>query len=292
MSDLKISPPPWVLKATAYAFGFWVPKKETQEKGLPNHIAYSPLEGSSSYANDENSKPLGGLAMVELFRYTESPVGPYDEIILTPGFHEYTVEGKDGKRIKKKNTRVTRIYVSQKHTCWNGRKNWNIPKHLAQFEWTTNPDGSETVRVFPHDTNADATEATASTIPFFTATIKPVPYVPAFPMSLKPLKYLGLDVTLVGPPLPQGNGSQGELPGTDRWCAIHPGISTPRAMLASFDMKQPDHGLDPEEAKVKGLSTEENFWPGLGRWQYGVKMENATVDFPEAVYWDAPKSQL
>lgn len=121
MSDIPKVPSPWVLKATAYAFGFWVPRKEVREKGLPS-IAYSPLEGSSSYANLDNSRPLGGLAMVELFRYTESPVGPYDEIILTPGFHEYTVDGKDGKPEKRKNTRVTRIYVSQKHTCWNGRK--------------------------------------------------------------------------------------------------------------------------------------------------------------------------
>lgn len=59
--------------------------------------------------------------MIQIIRYTESPVGPYDELILSPGFHEYTVE-ENGKRIKKKNARITRIYVSQKYTCWNGRK--------------------------------------------------------------------------------------------------------------------------------------------------------------------------
>lgn len=63
-------------------------------------------------------------------------------------------------------------------------------------------------------------------------------------------------------------------------------------MLAWFDIKQPDHGLTAEEAKSRGMSTEENFWPGLGRWQFGVKMENTTVDFPDAKYWDPPKSHL
>ena len=58
--------------------------------------------------------------MVQLIRYSDSPVGPYDELLVTPGKFEYEVE-EGGKRIKKRNTRITRIYVSQKATCYNGR---------------------------------------------------------------------------------------------------------------------------------------------------------------------------
>jgi len=64
--------------------------------------------------------------MVQVIRHHESPVGSYDELVMLPGNFEYEVEieGKDGnnKLEKKKNLRVTRIYVSQEKTCWNGRK--------------------------------------------------------------------------------------------------------------------------------------------------------------------------
>ena len=58
--------------------------------------------------------------MVQIIRYLDSPAGPYDEMLVTPGKFEYEVE-EGGKKIKKRNTRVTRIYVSQKVTCYNGR---------------------------------------------------------------------------------------------------------------------------------------------------------------------------
>jgi hypothetical protein len=61
---------------------------------------------------------VGGLGMIQVIRYTESPVGPYDELVIVPGGFEW----EDAKKIKKRNVRVTRIYVSQKETCWNGRK--------------------------------------------------------------------------------------------------------------------------------------------------------------------------
>jgi hypothetical protein len=53
--------------------------------------------------------------MVQITRYTESPVGPYDGFILVPGQFEYEDSGK-------KNYKVSRIYVSQEKTCYNGRK--------------------------------------------------------------------------------------------------------------------------------------------------------------------------
>jgi len=281
LNDITPVPAPWKLKGDIYLFSFWVSGPQAVH---PPTITYSPLEANSSFIRPEGSRPLGGISMIQIIRYTESPVGPYDELILCPGFHEYTVE-ENGKRIKKKNARITRIYVSQKYTCWNGRKNWNIPKHLAAFDWKTNADGSTSVKVFPHDTSGDVKEASASATPLFQATFKPIPYVPSFPLSLGIFKYMGVDPTLVQPPLPEGDGSQGELPGTDRWCSISPGQSCRRASLGWFDIRQAD-----EKGNLVG--EHENFWPGLGRWQIGLKMENSDVTFAEPKHWNAPRSVL
>ncbi|EFQ33835.1 hypothetical protein CGRA01v4_10724 [Colletotrichum graminicola] len=280
-NDITPVPAPWKLKGDIYLFSFWVSGPKAAH---PPTIAYSPLEANSSFICPEGNRPLGGISMIQIIRYTESPVGPYDELILCPGFHEYTVE-ENGKRIKKKNARITRIYVSQKYTCWNGRKNWNIPKHLAAFDWKKNADGSTSVKVFPHDTSGDVKEASASATPLFQATFKTVPYVPSFPLSLSIFKYVGVDPTLVQPPLPEGDGSQCELPGTDQWCSISPGQSCRRASLGWFDIRQAD-----EKGNVVG--EHENFWPGLGRWQIGLKMENSDVTFAEPKHWNAPRSVL
>lgn len=116
--DAPIVPvlPPWKLKGTIYMVAF-----STKAGKLPEH-AYSPLEKESTYASPSASgKHHGGTSQIQVIRYTESPVGPYDELIISPGSYSYEVE-EDGKRKTKKNSRISRIYVSQKYTCWNGRK--------------------------------------------------------------------------------------------------------------------------------------------------------------------------
>ncbi|KAF3351313.1 hypothetical protein VD0002_g6464 [Verticillium dahliae] len=280
--EYTLVPPPWTLKGTVYLFAFWTTRSQAAN---PPSFAYSPLEASAGYATPEGSRHLGGLSMIQLIRYTESPVGPYDELILSPGFHEYTVE-EAGRRVKKRNARITRIYVSQRQTCWNGRKNWNIPKHLAAFDWQDHQDGSTTIKVYPHDTEpVSAAEASPSKTPFFQTTFRPTPFVPSFPISMSLFKHLGVDATLVQPPLPQGQGSHGELPGTDRWCAVAPDQSSRRSSIGWFDLRQTD-----DQGNVVG--EHENFWPGFWRWHLGVKMEDAEIGFGEGKYWDAPKSLL
>lgn len=86
------------------------------------------------------------------------------------------------------------------------------------------------------------------------------------------------------PPLPSGNGVQDELPGTDKWCKILPGQSSRKASLAWVDMSQKD-----ETGALQ--AQHENFWPKLGRWQLGVKMEDCEIDFGEGTYWDAPQTK-
>ncbi|ETS87245.1 hypothetical protein PFICI_01073 [Pestalotiopsis fici W106-1] len=267
-------PAPWKLKGTVYTVTFWCKAGQ-----LPD-FAYSPLEAASAYADPKISgQHHGGTSQLQVIRYTESPVGPYDEMIIIPGFFDYRVE-ENGKVKTKKNARVTRIYVSQNKTCWNGRKNWNIPKHLARFDFQDLPDGSTKIRVYPHDTCDGASEVQASNVPFFQAIVQPLRWAPPFPFSASWLGYAGLDISLVQPPLPEGNGSQGELPGTDKWCKILPGQASNNTSLAWIDLSQRD-----EQGALNGQN--ENFWPNLGRWQLGVKMENCDIDFGEGVYWSA-----
>ena len=87
--------------------------------------------------------------MLYLLRYTETPVGSYDELAIMPGYFETSKEKGDGKENngkQAKNMRITAIWVSQRDTCYNGkdrsrktpgscaelfslgRRNWNIPK--------------------------------------------------------------------------------------------------------------------------------------------------------------------
>lgn len=160
---------------------------------------------------------------------------------------------------------------------------WNIPKHLARFDWINNPDGTTSVKVFPHDTTPN--ESSPSAVPFFQATFKPVPFVPYFPMSTDVFKYLGIDVSHAQPPLPQGKGSHDELPGTQQWCKILVREATRKACLGWFDLRQTDE-------QGERIGAHENFWPGRARWTIGLKMEEAEIDVPEPIRWDGPKSVL
>jgi len=116
-SDIPSVPPPWTLKGDIYAFVFWTSR--AQAGNLPD-MAYSPLEADSDFAKEQ--KAIGGLGMVQIIRYTDSPVGPYDELILASGTFGYEKDDESGRRVKGKGVKITRIYVSQKHTCYNGRK--------------------------------------------------------------------------------------------------------------------------------------------------------------------------
>jgi len=280
---IVVKPPPWDMKCTTYMIPYWTSRQ--MAKNFPSK-AYSPLEAASPFASKEYGTPVGGFSMIQLLRYSETPAGPYDEMILAPGFFEYPVEGENGEKASKKGLRITRIYVSQKQTCWNGRKAWNIPKHLARFEWTDHADGSTHVKVFPHDTTTpyDASEAQASTKPFFQCTIKPASYAPSFPLSTNLLKYVGLDISLVQPPLPEGRGAVGELPGTDRWCKIV-GYSqySSNTKLAWADVNQKgDDGSSPADGY-------DNFFPGLRRWNLAAKLSDTVAYFPHPETWETPK---
>jgi len=62
--------------------------------------------------------------MAQILRYSETPVGPYDELALLPGYRNGV--GPEGSKLK--DSRIMGIWVSQETTLMNGRRNWNIPK--------------------------------------------------------------------------------------------------------------------------------------------------------------------
>ncbi|KAK0122533.1 hypothetical protein ONS96_009575 [Cadophora gregata f. sp. sojae] len=290
---------PWTLKGTIYSFMFYISPSSAKKLQPQKSLLYSPLEASSSFSD---GKLIGGLASVQIIRYTESPVGPYDEFILVPGKFEYEADSKDKdgnlKKEMKQNLRVTRIYVSQEATCWNGRNNWNIPKHLADFEFKPLANNAVQISVWPLEVNGSSNSRTRSESPFFSATYKPIPYIPSFPLSTKAAKYVGVDLTLVQPPLPDGtDSSKTELVGTEQWCEVMPLEWSMKTSLGWWDLKA---GKKPGEAdallngngdeNVNGDETGyENWWPGFGRWRIGLMMEDATIGFPEGKRWTGPE---
>ncbi|PNY27315.1 Uncharacterized protein TCAP_02759 [Tolypocladium capitatum] len=276
-------PPPWRLRGDVYCISFWT--SEASARNLRDDHAYSPLEAGTEFAHPPGSRAVGGLGMIQIIRYRDSPVGPYDELLVVPGSYDWSRDGPDGSPKVGRNPRISRMYVSQKHTCFNGRMNWNCPKHLAKFDWQFGPDSSVSVKVYPHDTTGDVAESAPSPVPWFRASFAPMSYAPSFPFATRWVNYLGFDTTLVMPPLPQGEGSHGELPGTRDWCSVVPKQYSRTTRVGWFDMSQRD-----DAGELAG--DHENFWPGLGRWQLGLKMEDADLsfDFPKEI-WPAPKSK-
>jgi hypothetical protein len=168
-----------------------------------------------------------------------------------------------------------------------------MPKHLARFTFTNLQDNGIAIAVYPHDTDGSPSEATPSSTPIFSAIYKPISYLPSFPMSTGVARYAGIDISLVQPPLPEGKGSQGELSGTERWSQVLPLEYSSKTSLGWWDLKQVDAGenepLLGRESDRRDGEVHENFWPRIGRWRIGMKMEDADIEFPEGKYWDGPK---
>ncbi len=158
---------------------------------------------------------------------------------------------------------------------------WNIPKHLARFDWKQLPNGAMQLRVFPYDTAGEAGEAgesRPSDTPFFQTIFKTIPLVPAIPASIKLFKLLAIDTTLAAPPLPRGPTE--ELVGTETWARTAPSMFSWKTHLGWFDMKQAD-----EEGKQ--LGEHENFWPGMSRWVVGMRMDHTDFVMAAAERWAA-----
>jgi hypothetical protein len=123
-ADIPPAPGPWALKAKLYLFATVLKPVHREDpilQGLPPG-SYNPSETiHPSALAPINGAPQwkGGLTGVVIVRYEESPVGPYDELIMTcDGFANPHEKGTSG--------RLTNIYVSSRQSVWNGRKNWSM----------------------------------------------------------------------------------------------------------------------------------------------------------------------
>jgi len=250
-------PGPWTLYGEAY-WMLLMPMKT-----LPV-AAYAPQED----AQVTKSEYLGGQGAVQILRYSDSPAGPYDELIYTAG----DFKAPSGTA----HPQITRIYVSTDISVYNGRKNWNIPKHRARFSFTPvslPKRGSTLIEVSP------ATPADAP--PFFSAVATPS-WIPAIPMTTS---VMPLHLPLVQPPIPPSN-SPDEDPsiviGTDTWKSVSP------TFVGNFKIMwyAPGSVAKPGNAKDCGGIPEGEYSDGVGFPKITPRsigagwLDGTRVDFP------------
>jgi len=104
---------PWQLRGTGYMFLYNFPKNWASKAN------FMPVEQRGEFQ--------GGLGTLMLVDYETSNVGPYRELLLIPGKFSW---------LKYRNYAISRIWVSSESSVVSGRKNWGIPKHLAEFHIT------------------------------------------------------------------------------------------------------------------------------------------------------------
>ena len=101
--------PPWQLRGDAFILNYWL---------SPSFIQQAQMFRLATSA-------LGRVVQVLLVRYHDSPVGPYDELLIL----DHPLWSK--KRLSS----IPKIYVSTDISVIHGQKLWGIPKELAKFEW-------------------------------------------------------------------------------------------------------------------------------------------------------------
>lgn len=195
-TDIPEALPPWTLDAECWIFPFYTTSSRIREnkqrqddtdkstspfvhkQGLEPGACH-PLEDLSHITADTFQGGLGGWI---LYRYASSPVGPYDELIYVAGSFQSKHSGTKGLRI-------TNIYVSTESSIWNGRRNWNIPKHLAKFEWShpfrSKTTDAQTVHI-SHPSLTSITNHNSSLDqqdPFFSAVLCQSKYLPFLPIN-------------------------------------------------------------------------------------------------------------
>ncbi|KAJ7640765.1 hypothetical protein DFH06DRAFT_1334488 [Mycena polygramma] len=238
MSDIQIIPAPWQLKGRSWT-ALVAPLSKTTS---------FPAGWCSGYQADTLSSGgefIGGLGVIQIVSYSESPIGPYDELVYVPGRWKYS----DGTKA----FRITQIYVSSKESAMNGRKNWNIPKSVASFNIKTGPNG---------ETNIAVSHPGASS-PFFKASFTPISLLSSLSIYAS-TSIAGNFFSLVQPPLPAGE--QPEEVATDQWVAFRPpvkGSASVRGMVAGLDGKVGD-----------GVS-----FPAVAPWSIGFTMKNLSMEF-------------
>lgn len=93
----------------------------------------TPARGRRIVRTDHDKKDVHdwGLGIVMMVRYSNSPVGPYDELLYSLPFKRPSL----GLQLLAPR-RLPVIYVSSEASLRNGRVNWGIRKELAEFSFS------------------------------------------------------------------------------------------------------------------------------------------------------------
>lgn len=121
------APPPWHLEGSAFLAVFLGGQDAADDRFLDPRLERS------------GDDPLSLMIFVD---YKVSPVGPYYELLYSPGSVTFP-DGSTGRT-------VSRVLVSTEPSVRAGRHNWGIPKELARFE-VVDEDGVRRVSLGPPD---------------------------------------------------------------------------------------------------------------------------------------------
>ncbi|KAF8651140.1 hypothetical protein AX16_004863 [Volvariella volvacea WC 439] len=237
---------PWKLKGKSWIFTL---SGLSPTSSFPAGFA-APYEAE---ALSSGGTFVGGPSSVQLVSYTESPVD--NELIYLPGRWQYP----DGSS----SFRITRIFVSTKESTYNGRKNWNIPKQVADFDFKTGSDGITRLTV----------SLPGSSTPFFKATVSPIPLVSSLKIPFT-TTILGKYYGLKQPPLPAGPNP--EEVGTTEWAALVPvmkGWSYFASVSAEMDGGKLGDGVQ---------------FPAVASWRVAMCLEGLDLDFGVATLTNGP----
>jgi hypothetical protein len=125
--DQASVPAPWKLRASGYV--------------LVLERAREQLDCDRFTPPSLRAARKGPFAYAMFVDYAEAPVGPYRELLFIPGAFRYP---------DRSCFTITKIYVSSQASVVNGRRNWGIPKELAQFDVEYGVGGERVDRVRMH----------------------------------------------------------------------------------------------------------------------------------------------
>ncbi|KAG8818797.1 hypothetical protein FRC17_010702 [Serendipita sp. 399] len=252
------APAPWVLRGEGYWF---ITSLFGQSTPSITPVYYDPLEAQAAKHGSAPGAFKGGLSMAVVMRYKESPVGAYDELLIVPGAFTTPKFDKDTQ-----NLTVARTYVSTLPSVYNGRRNWNVAKHLAKFEFKKGPNGAQEIRVYPLIPSSPGDDTTFSDKPCFAASATPswLPILPYYDTGLSPF-----NLNLVQPPIEASPYAEIDgLVGSPHWTKLLPVYHgkvktfTPRGLLDGNEY------------------SDNVYFPKISPWSTGIYWPDCTLDFP------------
>ncbi|MBW0475311.1 hypothetical protein O181_015026 [Austropuccinia psidii MF-1] len=292
--SLPFQAPPWNLKGEGWWIFLslvgrmkeWMDRAENEDGHIARGLGPAHFDKLEQYSRTVANDPLigfrGGLGLVQIYRYRKSPIGPYDELLIVPGSFGLP----ETLTSQASALRITRIYVSTLVSVLNGRHHWNIPKHLARFEFSEDKIlnqkivkvyGLKTFAFEPNHSSVGWTfEPQFFETPFFCTIIQQ--RLPGVVVPYNLINTLAPNLWLCQPPLESAQPGSSEqkvkcaLVGTKKWKRFLPHIDG-QVGLCSFH-----GGLD----KRWGRFGDGKKFPDFEAYRIGFHISKVDMNFPEA----------